>query len=63
VLPGPLAPTQALEQLLEAARAIAERLGGVVQDDRGAALSMARVEQLRAEVAALARSRPATPGR
>jgi len=63
VLPGPLAPMQALEQLLEAARAIAERLGGVVQDERGAALSMARVEQLRAEVAALARSRPAAPGR
>ena len=63
VLPGPLAPTQALEQLLEAARAIAERLGGVLQDDRGAALSVARIEQLRAEVASLARSRPAAPGR
>ena len=63
VLPGPLAPTQALEHLLEAARAIAERLGGILQDDRGAALSVARIEQLRAEVAALGRSRPAAPGR
>jgi cell division protein ZipA len=63
VLPGPLAPTQALDELLEAARAIAGRLGGVLQDDRGAALSVARVEQLRAEAAALARSRPAAPGR
>lgn len=63
VLPGPLAPVQALEQMLEAARGIAERLGGILQDDRGAALSVARIEQLRAEVAALGRSRPATPGR
>jgi len=63
VLPGPLAPTQALEQLLEAARAIAERLQGILQDDRGAALSVARIEQLRAEVATLGRSRPAAPGR
>jgi FtsZ-interacting cell division protein ZipA len=63
VLPGPLAPALALEQMLEAARVIAERLGGVLQDDRGAPLSVARIEQLRAEVAALARSRPAAPGR
>jgi cell division protein ZipA len=63
VLPGPLAPTQALDELLEAARAIAGRLGGVLQDDRGAALSVARVEQLRAEVAAMGRSRPTAPGR
>jgi cell division protein ZipA len=63
VLPGPLAPALALEQMLEAARVIAERLGGALQDDRGAPLSMARIEQLRAEVAALARSRPAAPGR
>ena len=34
-----------------------------VQDDRGAALSVARIEQLRAEVAALGRPRPAAPGR
>lgn len=63
VLPGPLAAAQALEQLVEAARAIAERLGGILQDDRGAALSAARIEQLRAEVAALGRPRPAAPGR
>jgi cell division protein ZipA len=63
VLPGPLAPTQALEQMLEAAQSIADRLGGVLQDDRGAALGVARIEQLRAEVASLGRSRPAAPGR
>ena len=63
VLPGPLAPALALEQMLEAARAIAERLGGALQDDRGAPLSVARIEQLRAEAAALGRSRLATPGR
>jgi hypothetical protein len=35
----------------------------VLQDDRGAALGVARIEQLRAEVASLGRSRPAAPGR
>jgi cell division protein ZipA len=63
VLPGPVAPAQALEQLLEAARGIAERLGGVLQDDRGAPLSVARIDQLRAELATVGRSRPAAPVR
>jgi FtsZ-interacting cell division protein ZipA len=63
VLPGPVAPSQALEQLLEAARGIAERLGGVLQDDRGAPLSVARIDQLRAELATVGRSRPAAPVR
>jgi hypothetical protein len=35
VLPGPVAPGQAFDALIEAARAIADRLGGVLQDDRG----------------------------
>lgn len=63
VLPGPVEPSQALEQLLEAARGICERLGGVLQDDRGAALSVARVGQLRTEAAAMGRPRPAAPVR
>jgi cell division protein ZipA len=63
VLPGPIEPGQAFDDLIDAARAIADRLGGVVQDDRGAALSVARVEQLRAEVAAYERSRPTAAGR
>ncbi len=63
VLPGPVAPGQAFDALVETARAIADRLGGVLQDDRGAVLSVARVEQLRAEVAAYARLRPTAAGR
>lgn len=63
VLPGPVAPGQTFDALVETARAIADRLGGVLQDDRGAVLSVARVEQLRAEVAAYARSRPTAAGR
>jgi cell division protein ZipA len=63
VLPGPLAPAEALEQMLEAARGITERLGGLLQDDRGAPLTMKRIEQLRADVAGLGRSRPVAPGR
>jgi len=63
VLPGPAAPGQTFDALIETARAIADRLGGVLQDDRGVVLSVARVEQLRAEVAAYARSRPTAAGR
>jgi len=63
VLPGPVASVQAFDALIDAARAIADRLGGVLQDDRGAVLSVARVEQLRAEVAAYERSRPMAAGR
>jgi cell division protein ZipA len=63
VLPGPVAPGQAFDALIEAARAIADRVGGVLQDDRGAVLSVARLEQLRAEVAAYERSRPTAAGR
>lgn len=63
VLPGPVAPGQALDALIDAARGVAERLGGVLQDDRGTNLSVARVEQLRAEVAAYERSRPTAAGR
>lgn len=63
VLPGPVAPGLAFDALIDAARGVAERLGGVLQDDRGAILNVARVEQLRAEVAAYERSRPMAAGR
>ena len=36
VLPGPLPSQHALDELIGAARLLAERLGGVLQDDRGA---------------------------
>jgi len=40
---------------------LAERLGGVLQDDRGAQLSLQRIGQLREEVAEFERSRAAHP--
>ena len=42
--------------------AIAGRLGGLLQDERGAALSVARLEQLRAELVAYERSRSPAAG-
>jgi len=63
VLPGPVPPAQAFDALVEAAGALAGRLGGLLQDERGASLSMARLEQLRAELVALERARAPTAGR
>jgi len=56
VLPGPLPATRAFDELLDTARALAHRLGGQMQDDRGAPLSVQRVFKLREEVAAFERS-------
>jgi cell division protein ZipA len=50
VLPGPVPAPQALEELVESARYLADRLGGSLLDDRGAPLSMQRIGQLREEV-------------
>jgi len=61
VLPGPLPSQHALDELIGAARLLAERLGGVLQDDRGAALSLQRIGHLREEVAEFERSRAAQP--
>jgi len=61
VLPGPLPSQHALDELIGAARLLAERLGGVLQDDRGAQLSLQRIGQLREEVAEFERSRVAHP--
>lgn len=63
ILPGPLPAAQAFDVLVEAAGALAGRLGGLLQDDRGAALSMARLEQLRAELVAFERARSPAAGR
>jgi cell division protein ZipA len=63
ILPGPLPAAQAFDVLVEAAGALASRLGGLLQDERGAALSMARLEQLRAELLAYERSRSPAAGR
>jgi cell division protein ZipA len=63
VLPGPLPSQHALDELIGAARLLAERLGGVLQDDRGAPLSLQRIGHLREEVAEFERSRPHPPAR
>lgn len=47
VLPGPLAPVRMLEELVAVARAVAWRLGAVVQDDQGAELDGERLVKLR----------------
>jgi len=47
VLPGPLPPMQTFDTLLDAARGLADRLHGVVQDERGASLSAQRLMNIR----------------
>jgi cell division protein ZipA len=61
VLPGPWPGTRALEEMITAARSLAARLGGVLQDDKGSTLAAETVDRLRNEVADFERSqaRPA----
>lgn len=47
VLPGPLPPVRMLEELVAVARAVAWRLGAVVQDEHGAELDGERLVKLR----------------
>ncbi|HPF27452.1 MAG TPA: cell division protein ZipA C-terminal FtsZ-binding domain-containing protein [Steroidobacteraceae bacterium] len=51
VLPGPLPDSVTFEELVTVARQLAERLGGDLQDSRGAPLTSARVIDLRATFA------------
>ena len=62
VLPGPVSAPQALEELVESGRYLAERLGGSLLDDRGAALSMQRIGQLREEALDFERGQAAPHG-
>lgn len=55
VLPGPVPAQQAFEELLAVGRSFAGRLGGNLQDERGAPLSVQRVAQLREEMTGLDR--------
>jgi len=59
VLPGPVAGEQAFGEMIEASRAIAGRLGGLLQDERGGVLGVVRVGQLRDEVAGFDRAQAA----
>jgi cell division protein ZipA len=56
VMPGPLPAARAFDELLDTARALAHRLGGQLQDERGAPLSVQRVFKLREEVVAFERT-------
>ncbi len=56
VLPGPVPAQQAFEELLAVGRSFAGRLGGNLQDERGAPLSVHRVAQLREEMMNLDRA-------
>ena len=51
VLPGPMAPPQAFEELVTTARSLNNRLCGVLQDERGAPLTPARIAILRERLA------------
>jgi cell division protein ZipA len=57
VLPGPLTAQQAFEELFASARALAARLGGHMQDERGVPLTAQRVARLREEMLAFDRGR------
>lgn len=49
-LPGPIDGLLAFNELLSAARRLQEKLGGVLQDDRGVPLTIHRIERLRQDV-------------
>jgi cell division protein ZipA len=62
VLPGPVPAQQAFEELLAVGRSFAGRLGGNLQDERGAPLSVQRVAQLREEMTNLDRAQSGRSG-
>lgn len=61
VMPGPLPGLRAFDELVVTARALAATLGGQLQDERGAPLSLHRLGDLREEVAEFERARGAAP--
>jgi len=63
VMPGPLPGLRAFDELIVTARALAATLGGELQDERGAPLSLGRLGHLREEVAEFERARGAAPDR
>lgn len=52
VLPGPLPPLDAFDQLVYAARSLAARLGGAIADERGAPINLQRISRMREDVLA-----------
>lgn len=58
VLPGPVEPLLTIDELLSAARGLAQELAGMVQDSKGIALSPQRAAALRDDVARFQASLP-----
>jgi cell division protein ZipA len=58
VLPGPVEPLLTLDELLSAARGLAQELAGMVQDSKGIPLSPQRAASLRDDVARFQASLP-----
>lgn len=58
VLPGPVEPLLTFDELLSAARGLAQELAGMVQDSKGVPLSPQRVAALRDDVARFQASLP-----
>jgi cell division protein ZipA len=58
VLPGPVEPLQTVDELLGAARGLAQDLAGMVQDSKGMPLSPQRAAVLREDVARFQASLP-----
>jgi len=52
VLPGPLPPLDAFDQLVYAARSLSARLGGAIADERGTPISLQRISRMREDVLA-----------
>lgn len=61
VTPGPLPGVRAFDELIVTARALAATLGGQLQDERGAPLTLQRIGHLREEMAEFERARGASP--
>jgi cell division protein ZipA len=62
VLPGPMDERDAFDALVEAARALSERLGGTITDQHGEELTAGRIQRLRQSLPAQAQARAAGEG-
>jgi cell division protein ZipA len=51
ILPGPLSPPEAFEELLATARSLNDRLQGALQDERGKPLTPAQIAEIRESLA------------
>jgi cell division protein ZipA len=58
VIPGPWPGLRSFDAMIAAARALASRLGGVLQDEKGTALSVQRIGHLREEIVEFEHSHP-----